>query len=308
MMNFLISIFLSFYKVNYANQWNEILEPIVNMDNETLEIGISNNYHIEYKKYTNFTFKINDDDIYQINIHSFNCNFDIYSNGRIINQINLETYSLKIKKESKSVIIKPIIDIIDGREKENYELQRCHLSINSFKKNQPQIIIKNNEETIFYFDYNDSKSLNVSYELKDNSNYNYAALFFQFNEKCNFLINIGYNDTQKFLISKNIFNSSYLYLSSNRLNNFSIDNSKIYLNIIIKKIDNDKEIKMGFKIIEKEIISILQKNALNYGFITTKIKYQYFYLEIFKGKEGEIMYIIKDFMENYLQKLSLKKN
>ena len=93
-----IGILLIIYQVNCINKYNEILEPVVNMNDETLEIGISNIYHIEYKKYTNFTFKIDDDDIYQINIHSINCNFNIDSNGKIINQLNLDTYSLKINK------------------------------------------------------------------------------------------------------------------------------------------------------------------------------------------------------------------
>ena len=46
---------------------------------------------------------------------------------------------------------------------------------------------------------------------------------------------------------------------------------------------------MRFKIIEKDSISLLQKNALNYGFLTSKTSYQYFYTEVFQGEEGELV-------------------
>ena len=207
MKNAVISILFIFHQVKCINKYNEIFSPIEDLDNNiTLEIGIANTYYIEFKKSKNLTFDINDDDIYQINIHSINCNIEIDSKGEIINQVNLDTYSLRIKKESKSIIINPIIYIIEGRENENYELHRCYLSINSFNENQPEVIIKNKEETIFYFGSENNNSLNISYELKEISDYNFAALFFQFNEKCNFLINIRYNNSE--LISKNIYNST----------------------------------------------------------------------------------------------------
>ena len=40
---------------------------------------------------------------------------------------------------------------------------------------------------------------------------------------------------------------------------------------------------------------MLQKNAINYGFITTEINYQYYYLEVYQGEEGEIMLHYKRF-------------
>ena len=303
-MKAIIGIFLFFYQINCLDEYIENSVPIVKMDNQTLEIGSSNTYSIEFTRSTNFTFDIKDEDIYQINIHAINCNFDIYSNGKIINQINLDTYSIQIKNESKSVIINPLIDIIDGREKKNYELQRCYLSINSFKENQPKVKIENREETIFYFEPQDSKILNLLYELKEISNDSFASLFFQLNEKCNFSININYNnENQKEIISKNISDTTYIFLSSDLLKNLSINNSNINISIIIKKIDDNKGVKMNFKIIEKEIISMIQKNALNYGFLTTEIKYQYFYSEIFKGEEGEIMLHNKRFYGELLAKI-----
>ena len=53
--------------------------------------------------------------------------------------------------------------------------------------------------------------------------------------------------------------------------------------------DNDKEIFMNVKMIKNTSISILEQNNLNFGFITSNIEHQYYYMEIFKDQEGEIM-------------------
>ena len=53
---------------------------------------------------------------------------------------------------------------------------------------------------------------------------------------------------------------------------------------------DNKNLTANFKIIEKDTVSILDKNELNYGFITSKTKYQYYYTEVFQDEEGEIIY------------------
>lgn len=133
----------------------------------------------------------------------------------------------------------------------------------------------------------------------------FAALSFNFNEKCNFLIDIYNNNEENPIIikSKNIYNSTYIYLKSDIIKKNSDDNSELKLNIVIKKNDDNKAINMLFKIIEKETISMLQKGAINYGFITTQIKYQYFYFEVYNEEEGELML---QFVY-YLRRLSPKK-
>ena len=268
MRTILLTILLFLFHVNCFKEYNEVSEDPTTYDNNTLDLGISKNYWIDYKKSTNFFMNIKNEDIYIINIHSINCNIEIDFKGEIISQTNLETYSLRINNESNNITINPSIDIIDGQEKENYELQRCYLIINNFEESQRKVKIDNKEETFFYFESEDSEPLYLSYELKDISNYSFVALSFQLNEKCNFSINITYNN-QKDLIYKNIIDSSFIFLSSDILKNISKDNSNLNITINITKNDNNKAIKMNFKIIEKEIISMLQKNALNYGFITT---------------------------------------
>ena len=306
-MNILLLILMVFFKINCYKEYNEISDNLGNIYNHTLEIGLSQTYSIEFKKSTSFFFKISDDNPYQINIHSINCNLDVFFSGEIMNQINLDTYSLKINKTCNYIIIKPLIDIIDGKEKENYESRKCFLSINSINLTQPTVKIENQDDSIFYFDSTDLNLLDISYELKELSNNSFAALSFQLNDNSNFSIDVIYNNglTQKNKISKNIYNSTYILLNSDFLNQDSIENSNLILNIIIHKNDN-KAVKMSFKIIEKEMTSILQKDALNYGFIITEIKHQYYYFEVFYGEEGEIMLHNKRFYGELIAKIMTK--
>jgi hypothetical protein len=301
MLKILIFIFLIFYN-NCAENINQIEQT----SNKTLEVGHSQTYSIEYKKDTNFLFNIKDDDTYQVNIHSINCNFEVDFNGEIIKQINTDTYSIRINKTNNIIILKPIVDTVEGKERENYNERKCHITINSMNENKPEVKIENKEETFFYFESSDSNALNISYEIKEIFSDSFASLSFQFNEKCNFSINI-YNNNEGNLInikSKNIYNSTYIYLKSDILK--KISNAKVKLNIIIKKMDDNKAINMFFKVVEKESISMLQKGALNYGFITTEINYQYFYFEVYDDEEGELMLHNKRFYGILLAKIILK--
>ena len=38
-----------------------------------------------------------------------------------------------------------------------------------------------------------------------------------------------------------------------------------------------------------DYLTPIQKNILNLGFIPANLSYQYYYMEIFNGEEGEIM-------------------
>ena len=137
-------------------------------------------------------------------------------------------------------------------------------------------------------------------KLKKYSDNDFCALFFQFNENSNFSIDITNNNEN--IISKNIYNTTYIYLNSDILKNIMDDN----INICVQKNDNDKPINIFFKIVENEMISMLQKNALNYGFMTINKTYQYFYFEVFKAGEGEIMLHYKRFYGELIAKIVTK--
>lgn len=72
-----------------------------------------------------------------------NCNFEIDFKGEIIKQINLDTYSLKLNRTNNNFILKPLLDIAEGKEKENYSEKKCHLIINSMNENKPKVTIDN---------------------------------------------------------------------------------------------------------------------------------------------------------------------
>jgi len=294
MFKILLFISLILYHVNCLNNYYEniVQNEIFNITNIT---GISKNYYINYKNQTNFIFNIEDGNIdtYRVNILSIDCNIEIDFKGEKIAQKNIDTYSLRVNEINKNIVIKPLIDKVDGIEKENYDKKKCHIIINSINENQPEIKIENNENTIFYFEKDDIDELNISYEIKGISNDNFVALFFQFNEKCNFSININN------IKSEYIYNSTFIYLKSDILKTITGDK----LNIKIKKIDKNKSVYMFFKIIEKETISMIKKGALNYGFITTKLDYQYYYLEVYNDEEGELLLHNKRFYGELLAKI-----
>ena len=287
MLNILLIILLIFYPVNSNIDCNGFSESFSNNDTITIEKDLSLIKYIKYKKDTNLIFEIEDQDTYQINIYSINCNIKIDFNGEIMNKINRDSYSLKMNKTNNNIIISPIIDIIDGEDKENYEYKQCPLSINSINMNKPQLKFENNTNSFFFFQSPNMNLLNISYNIKAVSEDSFVALLFQFNEKSNFAITVSYKNNLK-MISKNIKNSTYLFLDSN----FLLDEQNIEkggnLNIQIEKLDNT-DIYMHFKIIEKNMISMIEKDALNYGFLTSKTNYQYYYMEVYRGEEGEIM-------------------
>ena len=287
MLNILFTFFILFQNTSCILDFNDISEQPNDYALLHMEVGIAQTHFIEYRKDTNLSFNIKDNDNYQINIHSINCNIKLDFNGEIVNQININSYSLKINSTNNYIIIKPVIDIIDGEEKENYGHKTCPLSINSININKPQLKIENKIDSIFFFENSNFDFLNISYEIKEKIEDNFVALHFQYDEKCNFSINVNFNNKEN-IFSKNIQNSGYIFLNSKILSNSSNDYLSGNLSINLKNIDN-KNISLHFRIIEKEMVSILQKNALNYGFMTSKTNYQYYYIEVFEGEEGEIV-------------------
>ena len=299
---FLITILWLISHANCFKEYNGRPNLLSEEINEMLEIGLSKTYTIEYKKDTNITFNIPEETNCQVNIHSSDCNFKIDFEGEVMNQINLNTYSLRMNNIIKSVIIQPLKDIIDGEEKENYALKKCHLSINSINEEQLEMKIENKDDTFIFFKSQEFKSLNISYKINEISNTSFAAFFFQFHEKSNFSINII--SVNRNIISRYIYNSTYLFLDSEILQKAVINNApNLNLSIIIEKMDYNKNITMRFKIIEKEMISMIKKNALNYGFITTNTFYHYYYMEVFKGEEGQILLHNKRFYGRLIGKI-----
>ena len=275
---------------------NNYIESSVE-ENSTIEInpGLAQTYFIQYLKDTKFVFNItNEKDNLQINIHGINCNFKMEFQGELINKNNLDTYSLIINSTNNNITISPLIDATDGEYKENYEQKSCPLSINSYliTNKKPTLIIENRENNIFHLKPSYYKELSILYNLKEVLKDSFINLVILYNEKANFSIDVTYikDGAKNNSLSKYIYNSTNIYLNSDFLlyNEANVADLDGILYITIKNID-EKEINMYFKVIEKDSISILEKNALNFGFLTSKTTYQYYYTEISYGEEGELV-------------------
>ena len=287
----MLYILFSFLLIFYQGNCYEI--SIQDEENIFVEPGLSKTYYLQYQKDTKFVFNIPDDNYIQINIHAVNCFFNIDFKGDTLKSLNKDTYSLNISSSNPNITIKPLLDVAYGQYKENYANKTCPLSMNSYvlnnEQNEPEVKITNQEVSYFYFQPQEYNLLKISYNIKEVTEESYAGLFFQFNEKSNFIINIIYrNEKDKNPRTQEIYNSTTLFLDSTFL--LYDPETKIggYLTINITNLD-EKPVLMRFKIIEKDSISLLQKNALNYGFLTSKTSYQYFYTEVFQGEEGELV-------------------
>ena len=105
------------------------------------------------------------------------------------------------------------------------------------------------------------------------------------------MINISYinSNNETNFISKNIDETTYIFLNSKFLSyNSNNTNNKGNLSISIQSTNNINDY-MFLKIIEENTICLLEKNSLNYGFITSKTTHQYYYTEVLEGEEGELM-------------------
>ena len=265
MLNLLFIILLIFNQTNCIN----INDDLANLQaNVKIAPSISGTHSIKYSETTTFSFSIKSGDILEVNIHGINCNFNINYKGDLLKKTNLDTYSIRISSSNKDISITPIVDIIEGEHKENYEIKSCPLSINSFlvrNNNNLPLQIQNKEKNIIYLANSINNALTLNYEIGEVSNDSFISLYFQLNEKSDISIKIFYNNDQNpnNSISKNITETRNIFLNSEFL-------KKGILSINI--INNDiKPIIIRFRLIEKESISIIEKEALNFGFLTINI-------------------------------------
>ena len=87
-----------------------------------------------------------------------------------------------------------------------------------------------------------------------------------------------------------------------------IDTNLFPIKIHIKKLEEDKDAVMIAKIIKDFSTPIyFQKNILNIGFIPSRVLHQFYYMEIFKGEEGEIILNNKRYNGKLLSKLISKR-
>ena len=248
---------------------------------------------LEYLNYSILKFVPDDinNDI-RVNIHSINCKIKIDfensdSNDYIINQMNNDTFSFLVNKteiKNIGIIITPLIYSIDERIKENYKDKTCPIMFTNYQVENNENIpsLELTDSSNLYFNENNTK-IQFIYKI------NYAdldtpiALSLNLNKNSKFIINITKSGNETFIINKEIFNSTNIFLGKGDFK------EKEQLIIQIESISISPPVFVNIKMIKKTSVSILDQNNLNFGFITSNIEYQYYYMEVFKDQEGEIM-------------------
>ena len=291
---FFILLFLFFKNMQIKCQKGISEDKLVNVREENSSNAISLKYGeiqeefitLKNPKYINFNDNMLDKDLL-IHLFSINCEiqFNIVDNlgdPNLINKIDDDSYSIKIIKNTS---VKIMIRINENNDNNNN--RKCPLVINSMNDPNYELKVEEHNLTIFYFDDN-LQNINLKYSLKEFLDDSYVLFSFLFHEEASFEINIKENIkySQKRIIS----NSHNIFLTKKSFEGLDIKNLK-NLNINVTKIGEDnKPVLLAFRVVSQKFKPlILQKNYLNQGFITSNNAHQYYYMEIFKGEEGEIM-------------------
>ena len=211
-----------------------------------------------------------------VNLFSNECKLKMEKNGLepkdFLFAIN-EIYSFIFKKES-NYTLKPIKDYSRGESRFDYTKRTCLIIINSVR-NGSNLTLEGKMPTFLFFNGQYQK-FQLNYSSKNLNSF--IAFSFLYHGKASFEIAIG---NHSYVISS----STTIFAESENVTSFCPNN---YCEINIKYINSNSTL-LFLNVIKNNTISILENNYLNYGFITSKAKNQYYYMKIYDGEEGEIM-------------------
>ena len=275
---------------DYYFDYNSKKCVLLNKEIEEIPLDTIQSFSIKIKNKFNFKFSPdnNDGDLI-VNIHSINCNIKINRNNdlnidNIKNKYN-DTFSFRIKSDeigNANFTITPLIYLNDEREKKNYKSKTCPIIITNFKNKKEEIPkLELTDTTNLFFD-EDFKEINFSYEIKNINSDSPIALSIQLSQNSEFEISAKLKGKDNNFINRRFSNSTNIFFDRE----FQ-EGEKLEINI--RHIDEKMPIFANIKIIKKTSVSILDQNNLNFGFISSKIELQYYYMEVFKDQEGEIM-------------------
>jgi len=200
---------------------------------------------------------------------------DIYENIFInYNNASNVSFNNDIKKFTIKLLTKM-------RTNENCPLIISIIKID--KTNTPNLTIKENEPAFLYFNKS-LKNINLNYNFESNSTIKSPIIVsFFIKEKIKFEIKIS-DDSGSDNIYRNISYKENIIIKpkSSKANYIisisSFSNEEILNSTMIVKIIKDNSTPF-----------YLQKNQLNLGFIPIELDFYYYYMEVFKGEEGEIV-------------------
>jgi len=250
---------------------------IIELETEQIE-------YLSYNKSNIFTFEKTKKNDLLINLHSIDCEIKITNkDNNEIKKIKDNIFSILISNEQigkQEFIVEAFIN--SGNNDKNKEYRECPLVINSLYKDEFKLNIIKKESMALSFS-KDFPYVILSYKIKNNND-GFTTLSFLFDG--NYTFNVDINNK----INKKILNPSKIFFENSEL--FKKENKKLTIKITLNeenKIIQNHEPVIIFKLMESNSTSILEKNNLNLGFTYSKKDNQYFYLEVFKGEEGEIM-------------------
>jgi len=273
----LIFYILILFFIN-INCQEEQKDNIIELETEQIE-------YLSYNNKNTFTFEKTKKNDLLINLYSIDCEINISKNNNFeIKKIKDNIFSILIRNEQigkQKLNVKAFIN--SGNNDKSKEFRKCPLVINSLYKNETILNIKEKESMALSF-FDDLPFIILSYKI-ENNNEGFTTLSFLFDG--NYTFNVDINNNK---ITKEISYSSKIFLENSKLSINENENLtiKITLNKEKKFIQNQEPV-IIFKIMESNSISILEKNNLNMGFTYSQKDNQYYYLEVFKGEEGEIM-------------------
>ena len=238
---------------------------------QTIFLNSSNIYQFYFSK-----IKVESDLL--VNIYPLDCPIQISASDESITIENISNYEYDaffviIKKEkidSSYIRIKPLINPLEEKNRK----RTYHLIFNSFDKSNPQLIFNEKFPTLIYF-YSSLEKMKFIYE--SNNSKEPVVFSFFIKERNRFNVTISKDENQNRIIAykDNIIIDPKIV---------SYDN----IDIFVKKMDN-KNCAMIVKVSGNSLPFYLQKNNLNLGFMPINTSHHFYYMEVFKGEEGEIM-------------------
>ena len=287
----------------YNYQVNSSFEPEI--INKIITAGHVQTELLYDEKIYNFKFSSNNENGLLIHFYPLDCQIELIEESnnieiKTISNYEYNGYYAKIENEIAQNVnfkLKVLKNVLDDNNKN----REFHLIINTLVKNNTLYELNINDKESFILNFNNNlNEVKLIYNLSHSGTYPIILSSF-IKERVNFEIKVSngeqelnrivnYND--KFLIENNFFSNS--------------DSDNIYISI--KKIE-EKDAVIIAKIIENPLIpNYLQKNFLNLGFIPNYATYQYYYMEVFKGEEGEIILNNKKYAGSLISKIIPKKN
>ena len=299
----LYHIFIFLLKINSIAKCKEIMNKIKDKKDKDAEIAPNGKVITKYLNNSiegELKLKFQCNKKLLIHFLSMDCDINIDKGENKdayvykINNYNYEAFYILItKKENPYISITPFIHSL---REENHPLIINTIEI--YDSKIPELEINGNEPVLLYFNV-ELEKINLKY---NNSNFeDPIILSFFIKEKIKYKIEI-IDNKNNIIIKRTINYKENIIIKP--------DSQIIIYNILVTQ---DEGIIINSTMIVKIIQDnstpfYLEKNQLNLGFIPIEVDYYYYYMEVFKEEEGEIMLFNKRQNGILISKIIEKQN